>query len=177
VNVLLDVDGVVYDFNRRWKQIAAARTGVPLDHRQSGWIPEGKAEMLEEIMKGHDVWLTGKPYPGVLQKLDSLHKEGIRFFAVSHVPAHAEADRMAWINRWGLPIDKFVATQDKARAALDLGLTVSIDDKQENAQALRDAGVHSILLARWWNHCEDGLDRLTWRQVPERLLELQHAEL
>lgn len=182
LRVLLDADGVVVDFNRGWKSIASQRLGCQVPIKQRTWKPfmEGVdlVATIESIMAEPDVWRDSPCYPSVVAKLHALRDFGVRFFVVTSIRAQYADVRLEWLKRHHIPFEEMVVTScaaDKVKAAKALGLTVAIDDNQENARMLHDAGLHTFLLARWWNEAEPGLERITWRTLPRRLVELSMA--
>src|SRR5579859_3728798 len=172
MRVLLDCDGVVMDFNRGWKRIASRMLGVQVPYKQRTWQPfmEGVdlAPVLNEIMAQPQVWRESLPYPGVIDRLWQLESARFDFHIVTSIRPEFERTRYDWLVDWAVPFVDMVVTQgaaDKVKQAKALDLRVAIDDNMDNCRALHEAGLHTFMLARWWNEPIEGIERVTWRQL------------
>ncbi len=160
----VDLDGVVADFARGLKPIAAEWLGVP-DHTLTDEVSYGFSEWQLEGAGGYDalhrfavkereLFRRLPPVPGApaaLRRLDTIAE--IRIRIITHrlyIPwFHQEAIRQttAWLEHHGIPFWDLCFMRDKAAVGADLYL----EDSPDNIRALRAGGHETIVVVNSTN--------------------------
>lgn len=173
----VDLDGVVADFMRGLKPIAAEWLGVPesalSDEVQYGFPewdlePAGGYEALHRFaVKERDLFLKLPPLEGAPAVLRRLSARGIRIRIITHrlyIPwFHREAIRQTseWLERHGIPYWDLCFMRDKAAVGADLYL----EDNPANIEALRADGHETIVVSNSTNRHLPGPRAENWREV------------
>lgn len=174
----VDLDGVVADFARGLKPIAAEWLGVGEDSLTDE-ISYGFGEWRLEAAGGYDVLhrfavkerelfarlppVAGAP--AALRRLDTIpeiririitHRLYIRWF-------HKEAIRQTsdWLERHGVPYWDLCFMRDKAAVGADLYL----EDSPDNIRALRASGHETIVVRNSTNRDLAGPGAETWEDI------------
>ena len=174
----VDLDGVVADFARGLKPIAAEWLGVGED-TLTDEISYGFSEWRLDAAGGYDalhrfavkereLFARLPPIPGApaaLRRLDTLpeiririitHRLYIRWF-------HKEAIRQTtdWLERHGIPYWDLCFMRDKAAVGADLYL----EDSPDNIRALRASGHETIVVRNSTNQDLPGPGAATWEEI------------
>lgn len=160
----VDLDGVVADFARGLKPIAAEWLGVP-DGALTDEVSYGFGEWKLETAGGYDalhrfavkereLFSRLPPIPGApaaLRRLDTIPE--IRIRIITHrlyIPwFHKEAIRQTteWLERHGIPFWDLCFMRDKAAVGADLYL----EDSPDNIRSLRAGGHETIVVVNSTN--------------------------
>ncbi|MEQ1800780.1 MAG: 5'-nucleotidase [Gammaproteobacteria bacterium] len=174
----IDLDGVVADFARGLKPIAAEWLGVA-ENSLTDEISYGFGEWGLDAAGGYDALhrfavkerelfarlppVTGAP--AALRRLDTIpeiririitHRLYIRWF-------HKEAIRQTsdWLERHGIPYWDLCFMRDKAAVGADLYL----EDSPDNIRSLRSSGHETIVVRNSTNRDLPGPGAATWEEI------------
>lgn len=102
--------------------------------------------------------LPNNGFSGCVKMLNALgHSQHV----VTDRPAIAEADTAWWLSEYGPEIDSLTISRDKTVfKEYGPGPYFAIDDRVENVEAMRAAGIEAFLLTKPWNEDAD-LPRVT----------------
>lgn len=174
--VVVDIDGVVFDFNDALAHAAVVITGRPLHSfppaEEWDFMPawgislEEYFGLLEEAVRNHDLFARGRPLPGSIAGWRALRAMGSRpFIHVATDCGHgdtielAREQRVRWLEAWGFDYDALTFTADKgavAREHLERGHRVfAVDDRPKNFDQLVESGAVTLLAEQRWNRHVD----------------------
>lgn len=95
-------------------------------------------------------------YPGVRDAVIQIKTAGHSQHIVTDRPAIAEADTAWWIETYCPEIDTLTVSRDKTVFKnYGDGPYFAIDDRHENVETMRKAGISAFLLSRPWNDHSD----------------------
>lgn len=174
----VDLDGVVADFARGLKPIAAEWLGVP-EGTLTDEISYGFGEWGLDAVGGYDPLhrfavkerelfarlppVTGAP--AALRRLDTIPE--IRIRIITHRLYihwfHKEAIRQTtdWLERHGIPYWDLCFMRDKAAVGADLYL----EDSPDNIRSLRASGHETIVVRNSTNRDLAGPGAATWEEI------------
>lgn len=171
LNILLDVDGVIYPFPELFTPWLAARLDRPLELDTTHWEfyerwgldYDDFVAHLADGVREQDLWWTGDPYPDVAEAFARLHDQGHRIHLVTARDVVGVEDGLAatahWLAAHGLEVASINLAQDKPRvlAALELDATtcVAVDDGPHHVEAWERAGVYGVVMDRWGTYRGD----------------------
>lgn len=164
MRVGVDIDGVLYDFASGLRNYlheieeddhtVGCSYGAP--ERWEFYEDWGfdLHDFMQHCHNGVDagwVFWSGPSFPGARGALQSLRNEGHTIVLITDrhfgAPGMSRRATESWLASHNMPYDELHITADKATVKVDF----HIDDKIENYEAMRGAGVQSFLLARPWN--------------------------
>lgn len=174
----VDLDGVVADFVRGLKPIAAEYLGVPEDSLTdeiSYGFPEwhlddvGGYDALHRFaVKERELFASLPPMPGApaaLRRLATIRELRIRIITHRlYIPwFHKEAIRQTteWLERHGIPYWDLCFMRDKAAVGADLYL----EDSPENIRSLRDSNHETIVVVNSTNRHLPGPRAESWDEI------------
>lgn len=171
LNILLDVDGVIYPFPELFTPWLSERLDRQLQLDTSNWAFYEQwglddADFIDHLTAGvaaQALWWTGDPYPDVAETFERLHDGGHRIHLVTArdvVGADAGlAATQHWLDANGLVVTSVNLAQDKPLVLADLDLDpatcVAVDDGPHHIAAWEQAGVHGIVMDRWGSYTGD----------------------
>lgn len=173
MRIMVDLDGVIYNYVEAFTHCVAERRRIPPDsltpalswtfYKQPGWNLT-TAEFLEHMrhaIRRQDLFLRGNPYPGSWRALRDLYPHEL--VIVSSRKYGVDTERFAWeqtlewLDRNHMPYFEDIiitdSSQSKADICKEFGLTHAIEDSLDNHNLLRSAGIESYLITRPWNEC------------------------
>lgn len=192
----VDLDGVVYDFNRAMFDFINDRAPGRLDMSWEEAIPRSwtywsqwnmsKGEWVNWFRLGVEsgyIWRHGEVYGGAVETLWNLSDEGVFIRVVTarlaHHGLHEQAVRntVDWLEENNVPFRALSFEADKQNFAWPGSFLV--DDKPENITAYVDRArrygfyneVAAMLMARSWN---DGI--YTWSKVGDVVLDTHNTQ-
>ena len=174
LDVLCDVDGVLYPLPELFTPYAAERLGRELHLDTTNWEfytewglgYDDFVELLGEGVRERKLWWTGKPYPDVVAgdradprrraphpRRDGSRRSRHRGRSARRHPPLARSPRHRRRH------DHAGAGQDEviARLGLDPASCVAVDDGPHHIDAFEQVGVFGILLDRWGSYRGDHL--------------------
>lgn len=157
--VLVDLDGVVYDFHSCLKYLVEAHFGVrlpPVDELFDRW--DGHKRYLDTEME-HWLWTEGVEKYGLFRHghvlrgaIDGLNliSQDYDIIIGTHRPPNARQDTLEWIAFNRIPCKEVVLLwNEEPKSWIDAD--VIIDDKPENVVDFIISGRYGILWSRPWN--------------------------
>jgi len=171
LDVLLDIDGVLYPFPELFTPYAAAQLGRELLLDTSSWAfyelwgldhPEF-VELLTRGVSEHELWWDDATYDEVPDALAELRTSGHRLHLVTArgVAGHDVALEATqhWLDLIGVEVDSINLVEDKPSVLPRLGLDpqrcVAVDDGEQHVEAWHAAGVSAVVLDRWGTYTGD----------------------
>ena len=171
LDLLVDVDGVLYPFPELFTPWLASQLGRDLVLDTSTWAfyeewgldAERFVELLAQAVHEGGIWWEGDPYPEVQQALGRLRADGHRLHLVTARDVAGAEVALAATERWlethGLHVESVNLAQDKpvvlTHLSLDPDACVAVDDAPQHVAAWRDAGVEAVVLDRWGTYAGD----------------------
>jgi FMN phosphatase YigB (HAD superfamily) len=169
LDVLCDVDGVLYPLPELFTPYAAERLGRELHLDTTSWEfytewglgYDDFVELLGEGVRERKLWWTGKPYPDVPPAIKRIRGAGHRIHVVTArdvegIEAEALDATRHWLDRHGIDADTITLSQDKTlvieRLGLEPAVCVAIDDGPHHIEAFEAVGVFGIVLDRWGSY-------------------------
>lgn len=169
LDVLLDVDGVLYPLPELFTPFAAERLGRPLDLDTTNWQfytewglgYDDFVDLLGHGVRERRLWWIGEPYPDVVGAVARLNDAGHRLHVVTArdvagIEAEAFAATEHWLESFGLRVDTINLAQRKTevleRLDLDPSRCVGIDDGPHYITDYNSIGVYGIVLDRWGSY-------------------------
>jgi len=160
---MLDLDGVTYPFSTAFHKWAEEQEGRELEivanwyfYREWGWHDE---KFVAELRRfgAEGGFATEEPLPGSTDMVLALSAAGHDIHIVTDRPAEAEADTAWWVETFlpGYTSLEFGRDKTVFMAHSD-GPYLALDDRVENVNNLRAAGVTAVLMDRPWNAHGDG---------------------
>src|SRR5918994_4635604 len=145
LDVLLDVDGVLYPLPELFTPYAAERLGRDLELDTTNWEfytewglgYDDFVELLGEGVRERKLWWTGSPYPDVVPAIERMRARGHRIHVVlardvAGIEKEALDATRHWLDRHGIGSETITLAQDKTqvieRVGLDPSGCVAIDD-------------------------------------------------
>lgn len=181
----VDLDGVVADFYRGIRPIAAEWLGVPVDsltptpgYGLDEWnlSSMGDYEDLHRFaVTQRDLFRNLDPMPGAGPALRRLSQRGLRIriithrLYIKHFHVQAVEQTVAWLEHHGVPYWDLCFMKDKAAVGADL----YIEDSPPNVRALRADGHSTIVFRNSTNVDLEGPGAATWGEVEVLVAEAQ----
>jgi beta-phosphoglucomutase-like phosphatase (HAD superfamily) len=180
----VDLDGVVADFARGLRPIAAEWLGVDVasltedisyGFREWGLERAGGYDTLHRFaVKERQLFAGLPPMPGAPAALRRLSANGdIRIRIITHRLYihwfHKEAIRQTteWLEHHGIPYWDICFMRDKAA----VGANLYLEDSPENIQALRAAGHETIVVVNSTNRDLPGPRAESWAEIEQLVRE------
>ena len=181
----IDLDGVVADFNRGWTAAYNQHFGARL---HAGMVQTWNSPLeLTHFLdmdafwawardhEGHSVFRYLEPYPGALETLRMLHRDGHQLVVISAKPDWAVPDTLTWIAEHGVPTRELHFTEDKHEVVCD----VYLDDAPGQLARLADAHADRAQVCRFvrpWNRPVQGVrDVADWEQFHHTVRQAEAA--
>lgn len=179
----VDLDGVVADFARGLRPVAAEWLGVPLDaltEEVTYGFPEWQLErcggydaLHRFAVKQRSLFKRLPPVPGAPAALRRLSTRNIRIRIVTHrlyIPwFHQEAvqQTIEWLESHGVPYWDLCFMRDKAAVGADL----YVEDSPANVAALRADGHETIVVVNSTNRHLPPPRAASWDEVEHLVVE------
>lgn len=187
LDVLLDVDGVLYPLPELFTSYAAEQLGRDLQldttnwefYRDWGLGYDDFVELLGEGVRERRLWWSGDPYPDVPDAVATIRRAGHRIHLVTArdvrgIEAEAFDATEHWLERHGIEVDTINLTQEKTVVLQRLGLEarncIAVDDGAQHITAFAAVGVRGIVLDRWGSYRGDHPSAPDLAAVAERLV-------
>jgi FMN phosphatase YigB (HAD superfamily) len=165
LDVMLDIDGVLYPFPELFTPYAAAQLGTDLSLDTSSWAfyerwgldLQGFVEMLTRGVADRELWWDDATYDEVPDALAGLRARGHRLHLVTArgVAGHdvALAATQHWLGLIRVEVDSINLVDDKPSVLGPLGLDprrcIAVDDGEHHVESWHAAGVTGVVLDRW----------------------------
>ena len=171
LDVLIDIDGVLYPFPEVFTPYASVRLGrdLALDttrwefYEEWGVDYDGFVELVTQGVNERQLWWEGAPYADVPDAIARLRAGGHRLHLVTARDITGAEAAMAATNHWlalhDLVVESVNLAQDKPTVLAELGLDpsscVAVDDGPQHVAAWEGAGVFAVVLDRWGTYRGD----------------------
>jgi 5'(3')-deoxyribonucleotidase len=179
----VDLDGVVADFYRGLRPIAAEWLGVDLatlpDRVSWGLVewgvdkaPGGYEALHKFAVMQRELFLKLPPMAGAPQALRRLSKEGVRIRIITHrlfikyFHQIAVSQTIQWLDRHDVPYWDLCFMQEKAAVGADL----YIEDSPANVERLRAEGAATIVFTNSTNEHLAAPRASDWEDVVAQVL-------
>jgi FMN phosphatase YigB (HAD superfamily) len=172
LDVLLDVDGVLYPLPELFTPYAAERLGRTLELDTTNWEfyadwglgYDDFVDLLGRGVRERRLWWTGTPYPDVVDAVRALRAPGHRIHIVTArnvrgIEAHAFDATVHWLAAHDIEVETINLAQDKTvvleRLGLDPRSTLAIDDGPHYIASFAERGVYGVVVDRWGSYRGD----------------------
>lgn len=171
LDVLLDIDGVLYPFPEMFTPYAAGQLGRELELDTTRWEfyeewgvdYDAFVDLVTRGVVDRQLWWEGAPYADVPAAIDRLRSAGHRLHLVTARDITGQDAAMAATNHWiaqhDLLVESVNLAQDKPTVLAALGLDpancVAVDDGPHHVLAWEAAGVFAVVLDRWGTYRGD----------------------
>jgi 5'(3')-deoxyribonucleotidase len=184
----VDLDGVVADFYRGLRPIAAEWLGVAVDSLtpRVSWglvewgvdrAPGGYERLHRFAVTQRELFLNMPPMPGAPQALRRLSIEGVRIRIITHrlfikyFHQVAVSQTIQWLDRHDIPYWDLCFMQQKTAVGADL----YIEDSPANIERLRADGAKTIVFTNSTNEHLPGPRADSWDDVLQLALAEKRA--
>lgn len=189
VVVGVDLDGVVADFYRGLRPIAAEWLGVDVSQLTED-VSYGLPEWNLASMGGYDplhrfavtqrqLFEKLEPVTGAAASLRRLSEHQVRIRIITHrlfvnfFHEKAASQTITWLERYGIPYSDLCLMEDKTA----VGAHLYIEDSPKNIERLRELEQEVIIFTNSTNRGVPGLRADTWADVERMILERQKRYL
>lgn len=128
----IDLDGVVADFNRGWVHLYNRQFGTSLDPGEvDAWDGIPGLTHFEDMgdfwrwssdLDGRTLFWHLEPYPGAVEALHDLDRDGHQIVIITTKPRFAVDDTRQWIAEHRLPVSEIHILEDKWTVDCDVYL-------------------------------------------------------
>jgi 5'(3')-deoxyribonucleotidase len=185
----VDLDGVVADFYRGLRFVAAEWLGVDesqLTEEVSYGLPEWNLDSMGGYEPLHRFAVTQRqlfeklePMEGAPAALRRLSQNQVRIRIITHrlfinfFHEKAASQTITWLERFGVPYSDLCLMEDKTA----VGAHVYIEDSPRNIERLRELDQEVIIFTNSTNRSVPGLRANDWSEVETMVLERQKSYL
>jgi 5'(3')-deoxyribonucleotidase len=185
----VDLDGVVADFYRGLRPIAAEWLGVDeseLTTDVSYGLPEWNLDSMGGYQPLHRFAVTQRqlfeklePVDGAAASLRRLSERQVRIRIITHrlfinfFHEKAASQTIIWLERYGIPYSDLCLMEDKTA----VGAHIHIEDSPKNVERLRELDQEVIIFTNSTNRDLPGLRASNWAEVEKMVLERQERYL
>jgi 5'(3')-deoxyribonucleotidase len=185
----VDLDGVVADFYRGLRPIAAEWLGIDVSQLAedvSYGLPEWNLDSMGGYQPLHRFAVTQRqlfeklePIEGAAASLRRLSERQVRIRIITHrlfinfFHEKAASQTIVWLERYGIPYSDLCLMEDKTA----VGAHVYIEDSPKNVERLRELDQEVIIFTNSTNRDLAGLRANTWAEVEELVVERQQRYL
>lgn len=162
--IMLDLDGVTYPFSTAFKEWAELQEGRELEiitnwhfYREWGWHDEKFVKELRKFASDGGFAFEG-PLPGSTELVRNLVRWGFEVHIITDRPEEARADTAWWVETFLPDYTSLTISRDKTLITkMTDGPFFALDDRVENVDTMRAAGIEAVLMDRPWNQHGTGL--------------------
>lgn len=172
----VDLDDIVADFTASSLAVIEAVCGPNpevcrarhFDYNVDVSFGQEAGNAVDEAMTTPEFWLSVPPMDGAVKSLMDLMQH-YRIHIITSRPAHFKDLTKYWLAMYEIPFDDVTLVDNRAQkidVARATGACAFVDDNQETAEAMRDAGLVVGQLAWPWNREAPGiLRRESWPEL------------
>lgn len=177
MEIIVDLDGVCYDFVGELTKYVESETGEKLPPATTynffwhDWgMPHAEYHMWRnKALHARKLFYEGDPLPGCIETLTSLRAAGHKIHLVTARDADTESATHRWLGQHKIPFDRVTFSSEKQEFRR---AEMAIDDNIEQVQNMRDAGINAFLMSQPWNAEAENLPRVaSWREFENRVIE------
>ena len=184
--VLIDMDGVLCQYDEKMLQIAHTRYGLPLytsedidSFHTEGIFPEEYHKRVDAIGDEEGFFESLEPFPGAIKAFHEIAAlPDVRVFICTSPKSYyknqfSAIEKLAWVSKFLGPkwTDKVIITRDKTLVSGD----ILIDDKPTVNGAMKPVWTH-VHYDRPYNRETKNLRIVSWNRWEEVLLPLLRSQ-
>lgn len=179
MRILVDMDGVIADFDQeflqRWRTRHPDKLYIPLEERTTFYVreqyPDELKSLVTEILLEQDFFEAMIPVPGAKEALEEMAANGLEVFICSSPFTNYKNCVLAkykWVENYIGPawVNKIILTKDKTLIKADY----LIDDKPKITGLESTPNWEHILYDRTYNRHVTDKRRITWENWKDVLL-------
>jgi uncharacterized HAD superfamily protein len=159
MKIAVDLDGVVYEWQRTFRYMMNEYRGTNLGPIEEWW--DGFDAFKNHVSSEDMLWLWsegiklglfryGHVTTGAIVGLRALVEDGHRLVVATHRPVLAVPDTLAWLSYINIPWSGVHILSDGEKKT-SISADVLVDDKLENAIEWAMTGREALLYDRPWN--------------------------
>ena len=180
----IDIDGVIVDLVSSMLPLLSKACGRPVSHQDIYCFDIGKALNIEEKMA--DIWAHvyhsntlpfAPPIKGAITSLSALREHEI--WLVTKRPTSTRSHTISWLRKKKIKYDHLIFDSSPYKHSVGQNFDVFVEDNLEQACAIAEAGIFSLLLDQPWNqtpilpkHCRRVQD---WNAIVLYIKKLEEA--
>lgn len=185
--IAIDLDGVVYDYQRTYRYMMREYRNLHLPPIEEFWLTWDAPKKY--VLKTDSDWMWnegvkrglfryGHMITGARMGIQALAEAGHDLCIVTHRPVNAQNDTREWITFFfkDIPLSGIHILSD-GQPKTNVLADILVDDKPENVLQWFDAGRSAIIFDRPYNRGLVGVGRLRramdWKEVPDLVSQMQ----
>ena len=138
----MDLDGCVCELSEPLKE-ELRKQGIQFDESTYPWADDAW------FRENPDVYLKARPVKGAVDGLKRLMQD-FDIVYITRRPAEAFRQTKRWLRDHGIDFPVIV-TEDKGKAAKELGVTLAVDDSPEDIRSYKVAGIPCYVVPKPYN--------------------------
>jgi 5'(3')-deoxyribonucleotidase len=159
MNIAIDLDGVVYEFQRTFRYMLNTYRGAKLGPVETWWTSWDACDRYTTEQDREWIWTEGvrlglfrygHVVTGAIFGLRGLIDRGDSLYVATHRPASAVPDTLAWLSYINIPWTG-VHILSNGESKTDVDADVLVDDRTENVMEWSLSGRRAVLFDRPWN--------------------------
>lgn len=152
----IDIDGVIVDLVSLMLPLLSKACGRPVSHQDIYCFDIGRALDIEEKMA--DVWAqvydsdtlqSAPPIKGAITGLSVLREHEI--WLITRRPTSTRSHTVSWLRRYKIKYDHLIFDSSPQKHLVGRGFDAFVEDNLEQACAIAEAGIFTLLLDHPWN--------------------------
>lgn len=156
IRIGIDIDGVIVDLVTAMLPLLSKACGRPVCHDDIHCFDIGKALHIEDKMDGiwadvndSGIFRTAPPIKGAIAGLGGFRKHKI--YLVTQRPKSTQSDTEWWLCDKEIKYNKLEFVTSGAKHLVGKNFDVFLEDDFQQACAMAEAGVDTLLLDHPWN--------------------------
>ena len=153
----MDIDGVIVDYGHAILPLLSEVCHRPVSYQELRHWDLGKAldiekEVIEDVWEqvlGSDILRHASPIRGAIAGLSTLSKHDI--WIVTARPTSTQSLTVSWLGEKNIKYDRLVFDSGADKLSAGQNFDVFVEDNLEQACAIAEAGIFSLLLDQPWN--------------------------
>lgn len=153
----IDIDGVLVDYANMMLPLLSDVCRRPVSYPDlSCWdigealnISDETVEYIWQQVLGSDLLLNARPIDGAVTGMSELSRHEI--WIITSRPPDMEEMTMSWLNNWRIKYDYIVFENEKHKISTRQSIDIFVEDNLEQARAIAEAGIASLLYDQPWN--------------------------
>jgi len=153
----IDIDGVIADYANIMLPLLSDVCKRPVSYHDLSCWDIGEAlnisgETVDYVWNqvlGSDLLLNARPIDGAITGMSGLSRHEI--WIITSRPPDIEEITVSWLNNWRIKYDYIVFENEKHQISTRQNIDVFVEDNLEQACAIAEVGVDSLLFDQPWN--------------------------
>jgi uncharacterized protein len=133
--------------------------------------------LIDEFIKGYNVFGPPRDYDGVVSTVQGLLKDGHEVYWITARKDLKEVYQ--WLVMNGLPLGNVFSSSDKWWLAEELDLDMFVDDNPLHLEAVEKVREHRTVVVAFdqpWNQTWDGKRVSSWEDIEKTIIALSNIE-